>query len=87
MLNLRYIGESEAKEAKFAEKLARYGIGYEGDVHITPFYPHLKKEIRNSWQNLFRHDQQVKETGSSLYPDMQAGLWYLDRQWIQQIYS
>ncbi|WP_371363728.1 hypothetical protein SRRS_46120 [Sporomusa rhizae] len=87
VLNLRYIGESAEEEVKFAEKLARYGIGYEGDVHTTPFYPHLKKEIRNSWQKLFRHDQQVKETGSSLYSDMQAGLWYLDRQWIQQIYS
>lgn len=85
VLNLRYIGESATEEVKFAEKLARYGIRYEGDAYTTPFYPHLKKEIRDSWEKLFRYDQQVKETGSSLYPDMQAGLWYLDRQWLQQI--
>lgn len=84
VLNLRYIGESEAQEAKFAEKLARYGIRYEGDVYTTPFYPHLKKELKDSWQRLFRYDQQVKETGAFPHPDMQAGLWYLDRQWIQQ---
>lgn len=86
VLNLRYIGDSKEDEANFAEKLARYGIRYEGDVYTTPFYPHLKKELINSWQNLFQYDRQVKETGSSLYSDMQAGLWYLDRQWIQQIY-
>jgi hypothetical protein len=86
VLNLRYIGESVEEEAKFAEKLARYGIRYEGDVCTTPFYPHLKKEIQDSWKKLFRYDQQVKATGLSLYPDMQAGLWYLDRQWLQQIY-
>ncbi|SDF60857.1 DUF3841 domain-containing protein [Sporomusa acidovorans] len=85
VLNLRYIGESEEEEAKFAKKLARYGIRYAGDAYTTPFYPHLKKEIQDSWKKLFRYNQQVKENGSSLYPDMQAGLWYLDRQWIQQM--
>lgn len=87
VLNLRYIGDSAEETMQFAEKLVRYGIRYEGDVYTTPFYPHLKQELLTSWQKLFRYHQQVQETGSSLYPDMQAGLWYLDRQWIQEIYS
>lgn len=82
ILNLNYIGESAAEEALFAEKLARYGIRYAGDIHTTPFYPHLKKECRDSWQNLFRYDQKVKATGSYLYPDMQAGLWQVKKEWI-----
>ncbi|CQR71201.1 hypothetical protein SOV_47170 [Sporomusa ovata DSM 2662] len=85
VLNLRYIGETAEEEAIFAAKLAHYGIHYEGDVYTTPFYPQFKKELRDSWQRLFRYNQEIKETGSYLYPDMQAGLWYLDRQWIQQI--
>lgn len=85
ILNRRYLGESEEEEAKFAEKLTRYGIGYTGDVYTTPFYPHLKKELQDSWKKLFRYDQYVKETGFSPYPDMQAGLWYIDRQWLQEI--
>lgn len=85
VLNRQYIGESEEEETKFAGKIARFGIGYSGDVYTTPFYPHLKKELQDSWKKLFRYDRQIKETGSCLYPDMQAGLWYIDRQWLQEI--
>lgn len=84
ILNRRYLGESE-EEAKFAEKLTHYGISYSGDVYTTPFYPHLKKELQDSWKNLFRYDQHIKETGTPLFPDMQAGLWYIDRQWLQEL--
>ena len=84
VLNFRYIGKNEAEEEAFAQKLVQYGIDYEGDVFMTPFYPHMKKELMQSWENLFRYDTIAKQTGEILYPDMQAGLWQLDAKWIEE---
>lgn len=82
-LNLRYIGKTEAEELAFAQKLERFGIAYEGDVYTKPFYPHLKKELMDSWANLFRYDAAIKETGRVPHADMQAGLWLIDAQWME----
>lgn len=82
-LNLRYIGKTAQEEQAFSQKLEQYGIAYEGDVYSKPFYPHLKKELTESWKNLFRYDEVVKQNGDFLYPDMQAALWYIDRDWIE----
>lgn len=82
ILNLRFIGETEEEEAAFADRLARQGVRYEGDIYTTPFYPLLKKELLHSWSRLFRYDPQIKQGAEPPYPDMQAGLWYIDRDWV-----
>lgn len=84
-LNLRYIGKTPEEEELYNQKLLKHGVGYEGDVFLTPFYPQLKRELTKSWKNLFRYDSQVKEEGDMLFPDMQAGLWRLEWEWVEKI--
>jgi uncharacterized protein DUF3841 len=84
-LNLRYIGETLKEENEYTEKLAKYGVRYEGDVFNTPFYPQLKGKLIKSWKNLFRYDSKVKETGDLIFQDMQAGIWRLEWDWVQRI--
>ena len=83
ILNLRYLGKDRKEEVAFAEKLARQGVSYEGDVVTTPFYPVLKRELLESWQNLFSYDAAVKTGEIVPYPDMQAGLWCLKQEWVE----
>ncbi len=85
-LNLRYIGKSTQEEDSYNKKLLQHGVDYEGKVFLTPFYPQLKSELIKSWQNLFRYDSSVKEQGDLLFPDMQAGLWRLEWEWVQKIF-
>lgn len=81
-LNLRYIGKTPEEEQAFAQKLERFGVAYEGDVYTKPFYPHLKRELTESWANLFRYDAEIKRGAGIPHPDMQAGLWLIDAQWL-----
>lgn len=83
VLNLRYIGETPQDEQAFSARLEKHGVNYEGDVFTTPFYPQLKAELTKSWTRLFRYDSAVKQEGEILFPDLQAGLWYLDKNWIR----
>ena len=85
ILNLQYLGEGPQEQQKFSQKLTRCGAHDELDAYLTPFYPHLKKEIQKSWKALFRYDRMVKETGAYTFPDMQAGLWCLKQDWVEQI--
>lgn len=82
ILNLQYLGGGREEEEAFSQKLAHYGIHNEMDAYGTAFYPHLKKAIQESWKKLFRYDREVKKSGILPYPDMQAGLWFIDRDWI-----
>lgn len=84
-LNLRYIGKTTEEEDSYNKKLLQYGVDYEGNVFLTSFYPQLKSELLKSWQNLFRYDSLVKEQGDLLFPDMQAGFWRLEWNWVQKI--
>lgn len=52
VLNLRLLGTVE-EERQYANKLKKFNVAYEGDVFTTPFYPHLKSELVQSWQKLF----------------------------------
>lgn len=85
-LNLRYIGKSSQEEDSYNQNLSRYGIGYEGDVYLTSFYPQLKNQLVKSWENLFMYDSQIKETGDLLFQDMQAGFWKLEWDWVKKIF-
>jgi hypothetical protein len=84
-LNLRYIGKTLQEEDSYNQKLLKYGVDYEGNVYLTSFYPQLKSELIKSWQNLFRYDELVKEQGDLLFDDMQAGIWHLEWEWVQEI--
>ena len=82
VLNMCYVGRSEEEEMRFKEKLDRYGINYEGDVFIKPFYPSLKKEVIQSWNSLFRFDEKIKSGDTQDLSHIQAGLWKIEKEWV-----
>jgi hypothetical protein len=84
ILNLKYLGENEQDDAAFWAQLDRYGISYEGEICLTPYYPQLRKQIIDSWDRLFRYDSAIKSGRMPLYPDMQAGLWRIKKEWIEE---
>lgn len=84
-LNLRYIGKTSQEEDLYKQKLTQYGIKYEGDVYLTPYYPQLKDKLIKSWKNLFQYDSEVKEKEDLLFSDMQAGIWRLEWEWVKRI--
>ncbi len=84
-LNLRYIGKTPKDEDAYNKKLSEHGVDYEGNIYLTPFYPQLKSVLTKSWQNLFAYDTLVKEHGDLLFDDMQAGVWRLELEWVQEV--
>lgn len=82
ILNHRFLGVDEEAETAFADKLQKYGVQYEGDIYITPFFPHLKQELIASWKNLFLYDRRLKNGETLPYADIQAGCWCLRSEWI-----
>lgn len=82
VLNLRFIGETEEEERVFEQKLSRFGVKYEGDIYLKPFYPQLKSELIKSWSRLFRFHEAIKAGLRDIVPDIQAGLWKIDPEWV-----
>ena len=80
---LRYIGKDAADERAFAKELAARGLRWE-QVMLTNFYPDLKQQIYDSWQRLFRHHEALLRDEDCGGIRVQAGLWELRREWVQE---
>ena len=80
---LRYIGKDAADERAFAKELAARGISW-NQVMLTAFYPDLKQQIYDSWQRLFRHHEALLRGEGCGGIRVQAGLWELRREWVQE---
>ena len=80
---LRYIGKDAADERAFAKELAARGLRWE-QVMLTSFYPDLKQQIYDSWQRLFRHHEALLRGEDCGGIRVQAGLWELRREWVQE---
>ena len=76
ILNLSYIGEDDADERRFQDRLSSMGIQHATQAFSTPFYPQVKQEIRKSWQRLFGSADACPTTY------VQAGLWELRPEWV-----
>lgn len=81
ILNLKYLPKDNKDEERFNKKLEVYNIKNEADIFTKPFYPHLKSEVKKSWDNLFRFDKLIKEQGLPSEP-FQASLWEIKKEWI-----
>lgn len=77
ILCLSYMGETEKEEKEFRQTLLEYGIRRESDLILTNFYPELKRQVMESWNRLFSHDQAIRKAISENQPlsGVQAGLW------------
>lgn len=84
-LNMQYLGITNKENKEYYNNLDKYGIKYEGDVYLTSYYPQLKSELIKSWDNMFRYDSKIKENKDFLFSDIQAGIWILKAEWIQEI--
>lgn len=76
MLNLQYVGTSEADEEAFDQKLANMGMRQASEAFSTAFYPTVKREITDSWQRLFGSAEGIPDTY------VQAGLWEIRQEWV-----
>lgn len=79
MLNLQFVGKSEAEEAAFEQRITNMGLKSAADAFSTPFYPTVKREILQSWQCLFGSAEGCPDTY------VQAGLWELREEWIVSV--
>ena len=82
ILRHQYIGETEAEEKRFKQKLTDYGIRHDSDVLLTNFYPDLKREVQASWQRLFRHHERIRAGQPHGAGSVQAALWQLKKEWL-----
>lgn len=80
---LRYIGKDAADERAFAKDLAARGLSW-NQVMLTAFYPDLKQQIYDSWQRLFRYHEALLRGEDCGGIRVQAGLWELRREWVQE---
>ncbi len=84
ILCLSYMGETEKEEKEFRQTLLEYGIRRESDLILTNFYPELKRQVMESWNRLFSHDQAIRKAISENQPlsGVQAGLWCIKKEWV-----
>ncbi len=81
ILCLKYMGKQE-EERKFQEYIRNCGIRREVDIFLTPFYPNIKREITESWKQLFRHHNEISSGELHGVVSVQAGLWQIKKEWI-----
>lgn len=75
ILNLSYLAENEKDREKYYKTLEDQGIKNELDIFRTNFYPHLRQQVRKSWERLFEGNINMLET-------KQAALWEVKKEWI-----
>ncbi len=83
ILCMKYLGGAGAEERAFNRELALRGLR-ESDVMLTSFYPDLRQQILDSWPRLFRHHQQLLAGNDSGVGGVQAALWQLRAEWVQE---
>ena len=89
VLRLSYIGSDEKDEAEFRRELERRGIKDPSEAVLKPFYPDIKRKITDSWKKIFRHDAEIRKAlMNGTEPEIegvravQAGLWYIKKEWL-----
>ncbi len=81
VVQLKYIGETEADERTFQRELKERGI-FPADVMLTNFYPDLKQMTYDSWQRIFRHHEALRRGDAVPIHSLQAGLWCIRKEWV-----
>lgn len=75
VLNLSFLGTPQQQQ-EFEQKMRRQGIKDALDIFETPFYPLLRQEIVQSWDQLLDTDG-LEE----VY--VQAACWQLKKEWLE----
>ncbi len=83
LLCMKYLGGTEAEERAFRRELALRGLDESG-VMLTSFHPDLRQRILGSWPRLLRHHRALLAGDDSGVGGVQAGLWLLRAEWVQE---
>lgn len=75
IVNLWYVPKDEKDEEEYDKKLVKYGISNCSSAYMSNFYPHLKREIINSWDRLF--DSSYSQSNLR-----QGTIWEVKSEWI-----
>ena len=78
VLNLEYIGEDAADEARFEAELRSMGVNDCRKVFSCGFYPLQKRKVRESWKRLF-------SSGGCETAVRQAAVWELRSEWLVDV--
>ena len=84
VVQLKYMGKTDADERAFMEELAMRGITTR-DVMLTDFYPDLKEQTLDSWKRLFRYHEDAKVGRPTRMGSLQAGLWCIRKEWVVDV--
>lgn len=79
ILSLNYLGE---ERETFNKMLIDMGIKNVSDVFLTDFYPLLKREIIESWKNLFRFYDRNSMDGIR---EVELSMFQIKKEWIMKI--
>ena len=73
VLSMNYVGTSTSEEIAYNTKLEKMGLDCGYRAFETPFYPHIKREIMQSWARIFNlTDQSV----------VRAATWEIKEAWL-----
>lgn len=76
MLNYGYIPEDEADAERHERLLKEYGLS-DAQAYMSPFYPQIRAEIRESWKRLF--DERIILDNENYY----GNIWEIRREWVK----
>lgn len=84
VLNFKYIPRDKLDKLEYEKKLQKYNIHDESQIYMTSFYPHLKPELKKSWDRLFIYDKSIvlNKLDKEVF---QASLWEIRKDWIANI--
>ncbi len=77
MMNRGYLHRDEEDSRRHRELLRSYGLS-DAAAYESQFYPHIKREIEESWQRLF--DPECPMGGGLQY----GNVWELRKEWLLQ---
>ena len=77
ILNCCYIPADAQDARRHSQLLKDYGIS-DAKACMTPFYPQIKREIRESWMRLFDDSIQLDN------PETYGTIWEVRKEWVRK---
>ncbi|MBN2899001.1 MAG: DUF3841 domain-containing protein [Clostridia bacterium] len=73
ILSMDYVGSDTSDQLAFSEKLHRMGLDCGYRAFESPFYPHIQREILQSWSRIFNLTEQSV---------VRAAVWEIKKEWL-----
>lgn len=80
ILNYEYLPENEFDKNRHKKLLEDYRIS-DTQAYMSQFYPHIKREIIESWRRLFYYNNNIQKNKSEYY----GNIWEIKEEWIKEI--